>query len=103
MRERETHGGAVVDLLLHVGADAAQLRLCDVLHRPHHVGGGQRPRVQRPASRGLEHNRAVSLVAMVIQRVCVGTWLGWFVHPVLPRLCSPCMSPDVNVYACACP
>lgn len=32
--------GAVVDFLSHIVADALQLHLCDVLHRPHYMGDG---------------------------------------------------------------
>lgn len=35
-----TYSGAVVDFLPHVGADAVQLYLRDLLHRPHYVRDG---------------------------------------------------------------
>lgn len=50
-----TYGGSVVDLLPHVVADALQLRLRDVVHRPHHVGDGLHAAVAAPA--GLQGGR----------------------------------------------
>lgn len=38
--ESKTYSGAVVDFLSHIVADALQLHLCDVLHRPHYMGDG---------------------------------------------------------------
>lgn len=35
-----TYSGAVVDFLPHILADALQLCLADVLHRPHHMRDG---------------------------------------------------------------
>lgn len=40
LSESKTYSGAVVDFLSHIVADALQLHLCDVLHRPHYMGDG---------------------------------------------------------------
>lgn len=52
-----TYGGAVVHFLPHVVADALQLRLCDLVHRPHHMLDGLL--AVEDTTAGLQMNRNV--------------------------------------------